>query len=438
LVGLCLAATIAYVQRSTLSVVEKEMRAELRMTTRDSALVMTTGFFITYALFQVPSGWLGHVWGSRRTLAVFNALGAALHAACYWVFSVPLFACVRGGVGLAQAPLFPCATGTIKSWFPGTRWGLANGLLTAAMQIGGAGGAIVVAELAKRWSWRAPFLIFAIPGFIWAVWFWIWFRDRPEDHRSVNEEERSLINGDGTREERTEVDLPECVPWRSLVGNRAMCFICLQQFFRAAAYIFYSSWFTTYLRDSRGVEIKEAGWLTSVPLWAYAAGSAMGGGFSDWLLVRTGSRRFSRQGLSILSQWVCAVLVLAAYPIQEPVSAVLILSAGAFCAAVGGPIAYAITIDLGGQHVRSVFALMNMWGNLGALGFPLFVAWMVGADPKPEDWDPVLPLFAVLYLLAGLAWLGFNPDLRILADVPEGFPEVPEQGRLQDSDLKSS
>ncbi|MBS0263065.1 MAG: MFS transporter [Planctomycetes bacterium] len=434
LIALCLAATIAYIQRNTLGVVEKEMRHELHLTTSDSALVMTTGFFITYALFQVPSGWLGHVWGSRRTLALFTAVCAAMHALCFGLVSVPLFAGARGVMGLTQAPLFPCATGTIKSWFPNTRWGTANGLLTAFMQIGGAGGTIAVAYLAAQGSWRTPFLVFAIPGLLWSAWFWFWFRDLPQQHAGVNRQERLLIAGtestvedfspagtDEIRECRADSDqIIEHVPWGTLLLSPAMFWICMQQFFRGAGYMFYGSWFTTYLRESRAVEIKAAGWLTSVPLWAYAVGSLLGGGLSDWLLARTGSRRFSRQGLAVISQWVCAGFVLIAYTVDDAVGAVLIISVGSFCAAVGGPIAYAITIDMGGRHVRSVFSLMNMFGNIGALVFPLIVPVLVGQDPRPEDWDLVLPVFAALFGLAGLAWLGFNPDRSIFPEDNSG------------------
>src|SRR5262249_24695165 len=95
---------------------------------------------------------------------------------------------------------------------------------------------------------------------------------------------------------------------------------------------------------------------------------------------------------------------------------VTLMTAGSLCAAAGGPLAYAITIDMGGRHVRPVFSLMNMWGDLGALAFPQVVAWLVGPTANPGDWAPVLRLFAAVYLIAGLCWLGFNPDRPILSE----------------------
>ena len=417
LVFLCLAAGIAYVQRQSLGVIEKEMRAELRLTKEESAWVMTSGFFITYALFQVPAGWVGHVWGSRRALSVFAIVCSAATGLCALATRVPTFVFLRGTMGLAQSGLFPCTTGTIKSWFPYSQWGLSNGMLTAFQQVGGAGGAIAAGYVAVQLGWRWTFAVFAVPGLVWAVWFYYWFRDHPEEHHSVNAGELEELRGPANETEAPAAPRhDDAVPWRVLLLSPALAMICTQQFFRGAGYIFYSTWFATYLREARGVDIKTAGWLTSLPLWANAIGCLAGGGFSDWLLVRTGSRRISRQGLAVVSQLACAAFVLIAYPVGNATIAVLIISVGSFCAAAGGPIAYAITIDMGGNHVRPVFSLMNMWGNLGSLAFPQVVARLVGEGPT-ANWDSVLPLFAAMYAIAGVCWLGFNPD-RPIVPVP--------------------
>jgi len=415
LVWLCAAAMIAYTQRNTLGVVEKDMRKELNLTSVESAGIMSTSFFLTYALGQVPAGWLGQLWGSRRALALFSAICSAATALCAAAARLPMFIFLRGTMGINQAGLFPCTTGTIKNWFPGSQWGMANGFLTAFQQIGGAGGAIVAAYVAIWLGWRWTFAVFAVPGFLWALWFYYWFRDRPEEHQSVNEGELALLNAPAEAVLRQpDAGHDEAIPWGALLLSPALFWICFQQFFRGAGYIFYSSWFTTYLRDSFSVKLEAAGLMTSMPQWANGAGCIAGGMFSDWLLRRTASRRISRQGLAVVSQLACAGLTVIANRVSDVTIFVAIMSVGSFCAAAGGPLAYAVSIDMGGKHVRPIFSLMNMWGNLGSLSFPLVVAWMIGKDPKPSDWAPVLPLFAVIYLIAGLAWLGFNPDRQIL------------------------
>jgi ACS family glucarate transporter-like MFS transporter len=324
-------------------------------------------------------------------------------------------------MGVTQAGLFPCTTGTMKNWFPYSQWGLSNGMLTAFQQMGGAFVPIAAGYVALEFGWRWTFPIFAIPGLVWAAWFFYWFRDRPEEHASVNADELAEIRRPlDTSAAPVAPHHDEPVPWRVLLLSPALTMICTQQFFRGAAYIFYSTWFATYLREARGVDIKTAGWLTSLPLWANAVGCLAGGGLSDWLLVRTGSRRISRQGLAVMTQLSCAAFVLIAYQVSDPTIAVLIISLGSFCAAGGGPIAYAITIDMGGNHVRPVFSLMNMWGNLGSLVFPQVLARIVGEGAN-TNWDSALPMFAAMYAIAGVCWLGFNPNRPIVPEPDSGI-----------------
>jgi MFS family permease len=395
------------------------MRKELGWSTDDSAKVMATSFFITYALGQVPAGWLGHVWGSRKALALYSAVCSAATGLCALAGRVETFVGLRATMGLNQAGLFPCTTGTIKTWFPGSRWGFANGFINASQQVGGGGG-IIIAGLVAAWlGWRSTFAVFAVPGVLWAIWFYYWFRDRPEEHPAVNAGELALLQGPAESHLKSAAEgHDERIPWGALLLSPAMAWICAQQFFRGAGYIFYSSWFTTYLRDRFDVDPTTASWLTSLPLLINAVGSIGGGGFSDWLLHRTGSRRISRQGLAVVSQLACAALALTAQRFTNVALFVSIMCFGSFCASSGGPVAYAITIDMGGRHVRTVFSLMNMWGNLGSMSFPLVVARLIGKDPKPDDWAYVLPLFAGIYAAAGLCWLGFNPDRPILPEEP--------------------
>jgi nitrate/nitrite transporter NarK len=94
-------------------------------------------------------------------------------------------------------------------------------------------------------------------------------------------------------------------------------------------------------------------------------------------------------------------LTVLAYGAEGVGAAIALLSAGSFLAALSGPCAYAITIDLGGAHVASVFSAMNMAGNVGALVCPVAVERLVAWSGR---WDHVLVLFAAVYLVAALAW----------------------------------
>jgi ACS family glucarate transporter-like MFS transporter len=413
LAALCAVAAITYVQRTSLGVFEKELRKEMEFTKLQSAWI-TSGLFVTYALFQVPGGRLGQLWSCRRAFSLFAVICSGATAVLAVASGFPGLLAARMGIGLGQAGVFPCSTETVKTWFPVARRASANGAVTTSMQIGGIIGPLLAGPLVVAVGWRWTVGLFAIPGLVWAAWFYIWYRDRPDEHGGVNREELQVLS-DGRNEplpDRADVRV-EAIPWGTLLTSSTLGWICAQQFFRGAGYMFYQSWFATFLREGRGVEgIVSAGAMSSAPIAATALGSIIGGWLSDWFLIRTGSRWISRQVLAGTTSLAAAVFVLAAYPITSAWPAVIVISLGAFCAAITGPIVYTLTIELGGNHVPTVFGLMNMWGNVGAFAFPFAVPLLVGEENN-ANWDPVLFLFAAIYLAAAICAVAFDSNKGI-------------------------
>src|SRR5262245_54375238 len=128
LAALCLAATIAYVQRNSIGVAERTIRDDLRLSKEQMGQVMSA-FLLGYAVCQLPSGWLGHVWGTRRALALFALLWSVLTGLLALAVNFPALLLARFGMGAAQAGVFPCATSSIAQWFPAARRGLPSGAL---------------------------------------------------------------------------------------------------------------------------------------------------------------------------------------------------------------------------------------------------------------------------------------------------------------------
>ena len=110
---------------------------------------------------------------------------------------------LQAGFGLAQAGIFPCSAGMIRHWIPSTQWAFSVGLMGGFMSIGGAIGSAItgyaIEGIETSWltipplSWRWVFVGFSVPGFLFAAWFFHWYRNRPEIHSGVNDAERELI-----------------------------------------------------------------------------------------------------------------------------------------------------------------------------------------------------------------------------------------------------
>ncbi len=448
---LAIAAALAYACRVSISVAEKSIRTDLGISEDAMGFILGPAFFWSYALTQIPGGWLGQRFGSRQTLPGL---------ATVWSAATILMCCASGTVtlligrvlgGIAQAGLFPCSALCISRWYPQVERARASGFLGAAMSVGAAVSVAITGQLLGIISWRWIFVAFAVPGVLWAVGFYRWFRETPETHPDVSEEEEQWIRGqpDANAElspspeassvssaaadiDKTNTpyaapshqDTPAAadstaVPWGELFSTPATWLICSQQFFRSAGYAFFTSWFATYLQETRGVSTAESGWLLAVPLIATVAAALIGGAVSDWLFRATGKLNVARSGFAAISLLSCTSLVCAAFFVEDAGMATVIIGAGAFCAGVAGPCAYATAIDWGGAHVAPVFSTMNMIGNFGA-GLlpwlvPAFRRW-INSSPTllklsaDNSWNAVLILFASMYLLAALSWMLLRLD----------------------------
>ncbi len=406
LLGLCLAATVSYISRNSLAVVEKQVRTELDLSESEMGFAISS-FFFSYALLMIPGGWITQRFGSRRSLPFFAMCWSAATALTSFAFGLPLLVLSRLANGTAQAGLFAGCTTSIAKWFPKTEHGFANGALASFMAAGGAMGAALTGVLAVHIGWRETMAIYAIVGILWAMLFYVWFRDAPSDLLHSNKTNPPLVSDSGATQPESVVRAHEPTPWLAMLLSPAMFWICAQQFFRAAGHMFFGSWFATYLQETREVSMKGAGILTSLPLLAVVVGGLVGGAASDWVLTRTGSRRLARQGVAVVSLLICSTLIFIAYGIEDALGAVAVISVGTFFFAVGSPCAYIITIDMGGRHVPMVFSVMNMSGNVGAMLFPMVVPAML---KWTGNWDHILLMFGGLYVVAAACWLCLNPN----------------------------
>lgn len=413
---LCLAAALAYVHRAAIGVARAAIGADLDLTDQQLGYVMSA-FFLGYSLFQIPGGLVGDWWGTRRALTGFVLIGSL--ATALMVAARPLevlladaglglgslaaffflFTCWLTN-GLAQAGYFPCSVNSFSKWFPVSQRALPNGLLGAFMS----GGAVAASALTglllhHSWHWTSIFGLYALPGLLFGLGFYAWFRDRPREHPWVNAAEVELIEGPEPAAPAVSAGRPP-TPWKTLLTSVRLGLLCGQQFFRAAGYIFYLTWLPTFLTETRGANIAESGFLTGFPLAGVVLGSLTGGVVMDWLLRTTGSRRLSRQGLAIVCLLGTSLFLLAAYSSPGAYATASLLAVGAFFAGLTGPAAYTVSIDLGGKHVATVFSIMNMGGNIGAFLLTIVAERLAAA----WSWN-IIPLFlASLYLSAVVCW----------------------------------
>jgi ACS family glucarate transporter-like MFS transporter/ACS family D-galactonate transporter-like MFS transporter len=365
-------------------------------------------FFWTYAIFQIPSGWIAERLGSRAALPLFAfawslaSIGIGV-AKVFW-----LLMAAQMVMGIAQAGVFPASCNSIGHWIPLHRRSLACGVVAAGMQVGAILAGALAGELLEPIGRRQVFIMFAMPGFVWAGVFVLFFRDRPEQVSTVNAAELEYIQA-GRRKPIAAMDHPsnEFDELRWMLTRPVMWLLCGQQICRAAGYMFFASWFPTFLQETRGVSVTVSGYQQGIVLAGTLAGSLIGGLVTDWIWRRTGSLRASRAGMGTVALGGCALLILLAWFVESPNLAIALLAIGALFAAIAGPCAFASTIDIGGEKVPQIFGLMNMCGNFAAASCPVLVAAIVRWT---SSWNLVLFIFFIVYLVGALCWMFIDTE----------------------------
>ncbi|MCB1235674.1 MAG: MFS transporter, partial [Verrucomicrobiae bacterium] len=271
------AAVLAYLCRSAIGVAESTIRGEFQLSESQSGWFMGA-FFWTYAVFQVPGGWLAHRRGTRVAMALFVLMGSAATLALGIAPAFWLLIAAQFFMGIAQAGLFPASCLSISHWIPLARRTFACGILTTGMQVGAIAAALLTGILIGQIGWRWVFVCFALPGFIWVLRFWWRFRDDPRADPSVNAAELALIESDRDEPVSTSTDeAGEPTPWLAMARNPAVWFLCGQQVCRAAGYMFFASWFPTFLQETRGISVKDSGYLQALVFSGTLAGCLLGG-----------------------------------------------------------------------------------------------------------------------------------------------------------------
>lgn len=130
-------AFLLYLDRYCVNFAGSAIQQELNVSPAGMGLFVSA-FFWSYALFQVPAGWLGQRFGIRATLTAYILLWSLFTGLLGFVSSVTTIIAFRFLCGLAQAGAFPCAGRAVRDWLPMSQRGIGSACVTFGGRVGGA------------------------------------------------------------------------------------------------------------------------------------------------------------------------------------------------------------------------------------------------------------------------------------------------------------
>lgn len=405
---------VAYLDRVCISTAAPAIRSELGLTDVQMGWVFSA-FTIAYAAFEVPSGWLADRFGARLMLTRIVVWWSALTAATGWTTGFASLAVTRFLFGAGEAGAFPSIARAYSRWLPADRRGQAFGLALMTGALGGALTQPLVASLLGRIGWRWTFVVFGSVGLVWAIAWFLWFRDDPHDHPGVNSAELARIG--------SEPPIPHGrVPWRILFASRNLAAICAMYFFAIYGWYFFLTWLPTYLMRARGFDLTHAGWLSAMPLVCIAAG-VLGGGWGSDVLARSWPLGAARRTPGLIGFPAAALAVVGGLQVSDGTTAAVLLALAAGLAAAGVSPAWAVCLEVGGRHSGVVTGAMNTFGNLGGAVCPVVVGYWL---ERWGSWQGSLLSVSACYLMAALCWCAIDPTRPLEDRLVESPPTSPQ------------
>ena len=280
-----------YVTRFNFSAVIPLLKTDLGISNARAGALMAF-FFATYAVFQLPAGYLGDRLGPRKILtfgALVSIIGNLIfsQASSYVLLSVGQLV-----NGMGQAMGWSSAVKMIVNWFPRSRRGTAIGLFATCVTGGSSVGIRLSGFIGEHLGWRSSFIIPPMMMAATVILFWILARDLPREKGLPDFEDEVHLEQQiqGTVRSRISV----------VLTNRTLWTVALVYFFFVYVQFGCLVWIPSYLKETFAMSIDRASTVSFLILLPGVFASPIGGFLSDRIF---GGRRkpLILLGLAVLS-----------------------------------------------------------------------------------------------------------------------------------------
>jgi MFS transporter, ACS family, glucarate transporter len=392
---------ITYIDRVCISQAAPFMTEDLGLTKAQMGWVFAA-FAWSYALFEIPGGYLGDWIGPRKVLMRIVIWWSFFTAATGWVWNFFSLLVTRFMFGAGEAGCFPNLTKVFTTWLPRSERVRAQGIMWMSARWGGAFTPVLVFWVLQFLSWRRAFEIFGALGVLWAIWFYRWYRDNPRHNKKINEAELALLEGS---EELASGHGD--VPWGKLIRSKQAWLLCLQYFCLAYGWYFYITWLPTYLKEGRGLNLAQGAVLSILPLFLGGIGSFVCGLISTPIARWTGSVTFTRRLMAIVGfSGATGLLILSTF-VKDPVWAMIAMGMASFSNDLVMPGSWAACMDVGGKYAGTLSGAMNMMGNFAGGMSPVVIGYVL--QQTDNNWDITFYVSAALYFAGSFFWLILDP-----------------------------
>jgi D-galactonate transporter len=412
MLGMCfLGTTINYIDRANLGVAAPLIQHELGL--GPAALGVALGaFFWTYAVMQMPSGWLVDRFGARAMYATVVVLWSLFTMATAAARGLATLIGARLLLGVGEAGAYPTNAKVTGLWFPTRERALASAIFDTGSRVGTALSVPIVTVIIVTMGWRASFIITGLLGFIWLVaWLAIYRNPGAADVAFARSGEA----------ETATPETEDRIRWIDLFRYRTLLGMMLGAFCFNFANYFFLTWFPTYLIQARGLSLPSVGVFGGLPALCAIPAGPLGGWVSDHLLRSGWSLTAARKTCLVGGMLVSTSITLAAFVPSATVAIALFCLAFASLAFTNASV-WSLPADVAPSkgQIASIAGIQNFASNFAGICIATFTGVMVALTHGSF----VVPLVVggIILVIGAASYLFIVGQIRPLPILPKSRP----------------
>jgi ACS family D-galactonate transporter-like MFS transporter len=392
IVGLLFGSSfINYLDRATLSVALPLISSDLQLDPSRKGLVLWS-FFTSYAVMQLPIGWLVDRADLKWLYAAMFTLWSLSCGLTGFAHSMLMLIVFRVLLGIGESIYLPGGNKIVSLLFTRENRGLPSGLFDCGTRAGLAFGAPLTAWLIMRHGWRTMFFLI---GFLAIAWLLPWVLLFPA-RLSSRADGVVTAPSKATRQQR-----------RLITLNRDLVGLCLGFFCFGYYWYLLLTWLPDYLVKVRHLSILKAGVYAALPYLIFGISEPVGGWIADRLVRQGWDETLTRKGLVTVS-FLTGILLIPAALVQDARAAIALMVGASLVGLATGNLLVILQDCAPPAELGAWTGVENFTGNLGGIS-ALVTGYLIG---KTGSYLPGFVLAVGILVLGLLAYWFVVGELR--------------------------
>lgn len=401
IVGLLFTASmINYFDRATLSMALPKISDELHLNPLQEGMVLSS-FFWSYALMQIPVGWLSDRVNLRWLYAGAFALWSIAQGLTGLADTLLILITFRILLGIGESIYLPGGSKIVSLMFTSKERGLPVGLFDFGTRTG-----LVLEGLVVPWSivnhgWRRTFMVVGFSALLWLI---PWLLLTP----------KRLMETPEMQAER--VLMPSMQKALSLVTNKNLWGICIGFFCFDYYWYLLVTWLPSYLIKVRNMSMMTAGIYSALPFLVFGASQPIGGWISDRLVQNGWDETLTRKTIVTIS-FAMGLLLIPASRVESPNTALALIMGSCLVGLGAGNLQVILQSCAPPNEVGLWTGIENFIGNLAGIIAPLATGYIIAVT---GSYSSAFALAAIVLVSGLLAYWFIVGKL----EPPKGYFEV--------------